>query len=136
MVIPYSEFLNRPYISRIKARNFENPPIDISKKTIQFVKKLKEIERGEKVMEKGERHSNKVGEYFRDYMVKAHLDKLVSLYYHHLGVLRVNPLKRTYTPKDFDLERPHIFHKDYKLDGGFIIRSDSTKDLKDNMNFK
>mmetsp|Transcript_18479 Transcript_18479/g.16352 ORF Transcript_18479/g.16352 Transcript_18479/m.16352 type:complete len:137 (-) Transcript_18479:13-423(-) len=136
MILLYSDFLNRPFVGNIKARNLLNPPIDISKKTIEFVSNLKEIEESTKLQDKSERHTNKLWGNLQEAVVKAHLDKIHSLYYHHIGMMRVNPLKRNYTPKDFDCDRPHIFHKDYKLDSGFIIRSESTKDLKDNMNFK
>lgn len=135
-IMPYSEFLNRPYVARVKARNFENPPIDISKRTIEFVRNLKELKNAAEPKVKSDRHSDKVGEFFKEEMVKKHLDKVVTLYYHYLGVLRVNPINKSYTPKDFDLDHPYIFHKDYELGKAFVIRTESTKDLKDNMNFK
>lgn len=136
MIMPYHEFLNRPYISRIKARNFENPPIDIAKKSYDFITHVKAVRDGNVDQEKTGRHSDKVGEAFKEQIVKMHFDQIVSLYYHNLGVLRVNPISSDLQPKDYDKDHPEVFHKDYQLGKGFIIRSETTKDLKNNMDFK
>jgi hypothetical protein len=135
-IMPYNEFLNRPYISRIKGRNFENPPVDISKKSIDFINLARDISNVNREQDKVERHSNKGIEKMKDIILKKNIDSIASLYFNQLGVLRVNPLKQTIKAKDFDWEHPHIFYKDYSLGPGYIIRSELTKDLKDNMNFK
>jgi hypothetical protein len=135
-IMPYPEFLNRPYIARIKARNFENPPVDVARKSMDFVAHVKAIRDGTAEHEKTGRHADKVAEGFKEAMVRVNLEQVVSLYFHHLGVLRVNPLNRHLSARDYDLEHPHIFHKDYELGRAFIVRSEATKDLKDNMNFK
>jgi len=135
-IMPYSEFLNRPYFSRIKARNFENPPVDITKRSMEFIQNLKDITEGTKEQEKSSRHTDVSNEKIREYIVRGNIDRVTSIYFNYLGVLRVNPLAHPIGTKDYDMDRPHIFHKDYTLGGGFIIRSETSKNLKDNMNFK
>ena len=135
-IMPYSEFLNRPYISRIKARNFLNPPIDISKKTYEFIKHVKSIHAVNQSQETVSRHSDKLREGIKDMMIKQHTDKIVGIYFNYIGVLRINPISGDVSGPQFDLDRPNVFHKDYKFAQPFLIRTELSKDLKDNANFK
>ncbi|CAI2378737.1 unnamed protein product [Moneuplotes crassus] len=134
-ISPYSEFLNRPYICKIKARSFLNPPVDITKKTIEFVAAIQKTQKSPD-KEISKQKDQDISQESSKFPMKIKNDKIIGQYFHHLGVLRVNPYMKVYDARDLDLDRPNIFHKKYMLDSGFIIRSSTSGDLKDNMNFK
>lgn len=121
---------------RIKARNFENPPVDISQKTYEFIKNIKEIKDNNLPIEQTGKHFDFRSETHKNALVKHNINRVVSLYLNYLGVLRVNPISSHLSGKDFDLEYPHVFHKNYKLASPFIIRSEMSRDLKDNSNIR
>ena len=105
-------------------------------KSIDFVSHIKEIKDSHQRQEKSGRHANKLDEEFKDKQLRVHFDLIVSLYYHNLGMLRVNPLSSFLQPKDFDLDHPFVFFKDYSFGPAYVLRSETSKWLKDNMNFK
>ena len=135
-IMPYNEFLNRPYIVRIKWRNLENPPVDIIKKSMDFVTHIKGIKDSHQTQEKSGRHANKAEEAFKEKQLMLHINQIVGLYYQNLGMLRVNPISSYLSAKDFDIEHPFVFFKGYSFGPAYILRSETSKCLKDNMNFK
>ena len=40
-ILPYNEFLNKPFIKMVACRQFENPPVDIVPQTLEFVNEIR-----------------------------------------------------------------------------------------------
>lgn len=126
-MIPYADFLAKPYVYRVKSRTLENPPVDIVENTKEFVENLRDI-KAQRENPKNDKIGKEVN--FQESLTeKLMINNLTALYLSYINVLRVNPQSRRFRTQDLDTNHPHVFNKAHSLGEGFMIRTETSKDI-------
>eukprot|EP00347_Sterkiella_histriomuscorum_P017978 403347251 len=129
-IIPYHEFLNKPFIKTVKVRTLQNQPINLIEASAQFVQQIREQN---KVMDKEHKDFfsqmllNRLKHYF---IVNPFNQHLVAHYFYHLKVIKQNPFQEPYiTAQDLDEDHPRCFYQAYDLSNPVMIRTYASQNL-------